>query len=302
MPSELSMVQVRHCVLVADLGSYHLAAAKAARSQPAITKSIQAIENRLGAALFEEGRRTELTPFGAACMPRFRELLAHHDRTATTLADLVRKDQGSLAIAAIVAVAGHWLPSIIRVYAADFPGVQLRLLDDNSQNVERMVLNHEVDFGIASQISADDGLLFEPLWEDSFGVVCSRDHPLAARRSIGWAELADLPLIGTVAHRQLDGYPESSYLAHPSMHVSTMLSLLSLLQENVGVTVLARWAIPRLAEPTLSYVPLVRPTRTRTIGIVRLAHQTPSPAAAEMLERLRVAAAAGTLRSRAIPG
>jgi len=289
MQTELSMAQIRYCLLVAELGSYHLAAVKAGRSQPAITKSIQTIESRLGSALFEAGRRTELTPFGVACLPRFRELLAHHDRTAMTLAGFVRKDQGSLAIATIVAVAGNWLPSIIRGYAADFPGVQLRLLDDNSQNVERMVLNHEVDFGIASQISGEAGLLFEPLWEDNFGIVCGRDHPIAACQSVKWPKIAQLPLIGTVAHRQLDAYPERRYLANPFMQVTTMLSLMSLLQENVGITVMGRLAIPKLAEPALTFVPLVGPTRTRTIGIVRLAHQTPSPAAEEMLTRFRIA-------------
>jgi DNA-binding transcriptional LysR family regulator len=290
MLPELQIAQIRHCLLVADLGSYHMAADKAARSQPAITKSVQAVEARLGAALFEPGRRTELTPFGAACLPRFRELLAHHDRTALALAGLVRKNQGSLTIAAIVAVAGHWLPSVIRGYAADFPGVHLRLLDDNSQNVERLVLNHEVDFGIASRITVSSELLFEPLWKDAFGIVCSRTHPLASRKSIAWSELDKLPLIGTTAHRQLDALPEARYLSRPFMQVTTMLTLLSLLREGVGVTVLGRHAIPQVAEAALAYVPLVRPVRTRVIGIVCLAHQTPSPAAAEMLARLRASA------------
>lgn len=287
MLPELQIAQVRHCLLVADLGSYHLAADKAARSQPAITKSIRAMEARLGAALFEAGRRTELTPFGAACLPRFRELLAHHDRTALALAGLVRKDQGSLTIATIVAVAGHWLPAVIRDYSTEFPGVHLRLLDDNSQNVERLVLNREVDFGLASQITVNSELLFEPLWTDGFGIVCGLTHPLASRKSIAWSEINKLPLIGTTAHRQLDALPEARYLARPFMQVSTMLTLLSLLREGVGVTVLGRHAIPQVAEAALAYVPLVRPARTRMIGIVRLAHQTPSPAASEMLIRLR---------------
>lgn len=294
MVAELSMAQIRHCLLVADSGSYQQAAGKAARSQPAITKSIHALETRLGAALFESGRRTELTPFGAACMPRFRELLAHHDRTAKTLAGFVRKDQGSLSIASIATVAGHWLPSIIGSYAADFPGVELRLLDNSSQGVERMVLNHEVDFGIASQIGAKDELLFEPLWEDTYGIGCSRSHPWASRESIEWSEIERLPLIGTVAHRQLDAYPESKYLARPIVQVSTMLSLLAMLNENLGITVLGRWAIPRLAESALSFVPLVRPARVRTVGILRLARQTPSPAGSEMLRRLRDTAMACT--------
>ncbi|MNR33100.1 LysR substrate binding domain protein [compost metagenome] len=120
--------------------------------------------------------------------------------------------------------------------------------------------------------------------------MCSRSHPLASRESIAWSEIEQLPLIGTTAHRQLDALPEGQFLSHPFMQVSTMLTLLSLLREGVGVTVLGRYAIPQIAQAELTYVPLVRPTRSRAIGIVRLAHQTPSPAASEMLDRIRACA------------
>lgn len=289
-PADLAITQIRHTLLVADLGSFHAAAEKAFRSQPAISKSIQALESRLGAELFEPSRRTVLTPFGSACLPHLRELLAHHDRTWATVSALIRKDEGSLTVAAIAAAAGNWLPAVIRDFSRDFPGVQLRLIDDNSQNVERLVLNHEVDFGVASQIGASDELVFEPLVEDIFGVVCGRTHPLAGAGSLRWSDLASLPLIGTTAHRQLEGTPEHAWLEKPFIQVSTMLTLLSLLREGPGVTVLGRYAVPAIAASELAFVPLAGPRRTRALGIVRRADQSPSPAAHEMLLRLRAKA------------
>ena len=101
--SDLPIMQIRHLLWVADLGSFHAAGEKAFRSQSAITKSIQALELRLGAELLEPGKRTVLTPFGQACATHFRELLAHHDRAQATVSALVRKDAGSLTIAAIAA-------------------------------------------------------------------------------------------------------------------------------------------------------------------------------------------------------
>lgn len=287
---DLPITQVRHCLWVADLGNYGLAADKAARSQPAITKSVQALEARLGAALFEPHRRTVLTPFGQACLPYLRELLAHHDRTASTLSALVRKDGGSLTIASIFAVAGNWLPAAVRGFMADFPRVKVKLLDDNSSNVERMVRNHEIDFGLASPLDVGGEVTFEPLWQDGFGLVCSPGHPLAGRASVRWSELKNLPLIGTTVHRQLGGLPEHRYLERPFMHVSTMFTLLSLLREGVGVTVLGRLAVPPRDRNELAFIPLIAPARTRVVGVVRLTHQSPSPAAQEMLRRLRATA------------
>lgn len=288
--SDLPIMQIRHLLWVADLGSFHAAGEKAFRSQSAITKSIQALELRLGAELLEPGKRTVLTPFGQACATHFRELLAHHDRAQATVSALVRKDAGSLTIAAIAAIAGNWMPQLVSEFIRDFPGVQLQLIDDNSQNVERMVLNHEVDFGIASMIQNSTELSYEPILEDGFGVVCSRAHPLAQRHSMTWSELKDLQLIGTTAHRQLENWSQHQWLAKPFIRVTTMLSLLALIHEGVGVTVLGRYAIPAMLEETLAFVPLVNPQRTRSIGILRQVNQSPSPAAQEMLSRIRARA------------
>lgn len=287
MQMDLPIAQVRHFLLVAEHGGFHAAADKAFRSQPAISKSIQALEERLGGALLEPGRRSLLTPLGRQCLPFLRELVLHHDRTASTVSAFVRKDRGTLTVAAIAAVAGNWLPQLVQGYQQDHPGVAVRLLDDNSRNIERMVLDGEVDFGIGSMVSGTAEIMVEPLVDDPFGLVCSRSHPLAARKRLRWEALQGLPLLGTTAHHQLAQCPEQArWLQQPVMQVSTMLTMLALLEANVGVTVLARLGVPAMLAERLAFVPLVGPQRMRQLGIVRLAGHSLSPAAQDMRERL----------------
>ncbi|AVT14377.1 LysR family transcriptional regulator [Paracidovorax avenae] len=284
---DLPVTQVRHFLLVAEHGGFQAAADKAFRTQPAITKSIQALEERLGGALLEPGRRSVLTPLGRQCLPFLRELVLHHDRTAAAVSAFVRKDRGTLTVAAIAAVAGNWLPGLVSAYLQDHPGVAVRLLDDNSRNVERMVRDGEVDFGVGSLVSEAPEIAFEPLVDDAFGLVCSRRHPLARRRQLRWDELQGLPLLGTTAHHQLAAWPEEArWLQAPVMQVSTMLTMLALLDANVGVTVLARLGVPAMLADRLAFVPLVAPRRERRLGILRLAGQSLSPAAQAMRERL----------------
>ncbi|MEG1456885.1 MAG: LysR substrate-binding domain-containing protein, partial [Comamonas sp.] len=175
-----------------------------------ISKSIQALEERLGGALLEPGRRSLLTPLGRQCLPYLRELVLHHDRTASAVSAFVRKDRGTLTVAAIAAVAGNWLPRLVQGYQQDYPGVSVRLLDDNSRNIERMVLDGEVDFGIGSTVSGTAEIVVDPLVDDPFGLVCSRSHPLAARKRLRWEALQGLPLLGTTAHHQLAAWPEQA--------------------------------------------------------------------------------------------
>ncbi len=287
MQMDLPIAQVRHFLLVAEHGGFHAAADKAFRSQPAISKSIQALEERLGGALLEPGRRSLLTPLGRQCLPFLRELVLHHDRTASTVSAFVRKDRGTLTVAAIAAVAGNWLPQLVQGYQQDHPGVAVRLLDDNSRNIERMVLDGEVDFGIGSMVSGTAEIMVEPMIDDPFGLVCSRSHPLADRKRLRWEALQGLPLLGTTAHHQLAQWPEQArWLQQPVMQVSTMLTMLALLEANVGVTVLARMGVPAMLAERLAFVPLVGPQRMRQLGIVRLAGHSLSPAAQDMRERL----------------
>lgn len=288
------MRQLRHVLLVAEAGSFQAAAALAHRSQPAITKSIQAVEHQLGQLVFERGRRGELTDFGRQCMPSIRELLAHYDRTTEAMAALASGRQGSLVIASVGSLAEHWLPDVVRAFMAEHPDVAVRLYDDNSQNVQRMVLSGEVDFGLGSPVDADARLRCTTVVEDGFGFVCRHDHPLAARRSLPWSALDGQPMIGTTLHRQILDARVLALLRRQMLYAENVSTLIALLRGGVGVTVLADMSIPPWATD-LRIVPLNRPRLRRRISIMQLSGRTPSPVAALVLARLM--SRAGTKRS-----
>ncbi|MDQ8035275.1 MAG: LysR family transcriptional regulator [Bordetella sp.] len=278
---ELSVNHYRHFLLVAELRSFGQAAERAHRSQPALSLSIREMEQRLGQALFERGSRVALTAYGRECLPLARELVAHHERVAAALGGLARNETGVLRLATVATVATHWLPELVARYRARFPGVRLRLYDDNSEGVERMVLAGEAELAVCSRVSQDPRLHFEPLLRDAFGLVCHAGHPLARRKSLAWAEIAPLPLVGTVAHRPV--------------FVSNMMSLLAMLARGEGVTVLARLGVP--PDSALAFVPLRAPRIERELGLCWLAGQTLSPAAMQMAELLRAHAHAQSGRA-----
>ncbi|HYG45431.1 MAG TPA: LysR family transcriptional regulator [Bordetella sp.] len=286
---DLSVQHYRHFLLVAELRSFRAAAARACRSQPALSLSIKEMEHRLGQPLFERGSRVVLTRFGQECLPLARELVEHHERVAGAMGGLARNEAGLLALASVATVATHWLPELVATYRQQYPGVALRIFDDNSEGVERMVLAGEVELGVCSPVTRDRRLEFEPLLRDAFGLVCHKGHPLAQRKSVTWREIAPLPLVGTVAHRQLAGYPQAAFMMERQVFVSNMMSLLAMLERGVGVTVLARLGVPP-DSPGLAFVPLARPRIERQLGIMRLAGRALSPAAASMQALLRTKA------------
>ncbi|RZS85121.1 LysR family transcriptional regulator [Pigmentiphaga kullae] len=299
MLAEIPIAQLRVFLHVLDAKSYRVAADKVLRSQPAVSKIIQLLEEKLGAPLFEADRRTTPTAFGKVCEPLARELVKHHDRIVETLLSQSRQHAGTLTLASIGSFATNWVPALIKDFIGRHPGAAVRLIDDNSENIHRMVLSGEVDFGLSSEISITPGLDFIPLMTDAFGLVCHASHPLARRGRLEWSVLADLPLIGTTAHRELNGTPEAKWLDHCWFHVSNMMTLSAMLSSQVGVTILPRLAVPAFAKD-LRFVPLVRPGRHRRIGIVKVKSQTLPPLAQAMEQELMAYAALhGNVRPKA---
>ena len=72
----MTLVQLRHLLLLAETGSFSRSSALLFITQPALSRSIQALEAELGQPLFDRvGRRSELTPFGRRAVERARDLV-----------------------------------------------------------------------------------------------------------------------------------------------------------------------------------------------------------------------------------
>ena len=79
----MTLVQLRHLISLAQTGSFSKSADALFLTQPALSRSIRALEDELGQPLFDRiGRRSELTPFGREVVERARQLVRRGRRPA----------------------------------------------------------------------------------------------------------------------------------------------------------------------------------------------------------------------------
>ncbi len=84
----MSLDQIRSFVAVAETGAVVRAAARLHLSQPPLTRRIRALEDELGAPLFERlPRGMRMTPAGEAFLPHARQVLAAVDAAARAVSD-----------------------------------------------------------------------------------------------------------------------------------------------------------------------------------------------------------------------
>jgi DNA-binding transcriptional LysR family regulator len=76
----MTLVQLRHLLSLAQTGSFSKSASALFLTQPALSRSIRALETELGQTLFDRiGRHSELTPYGREAVERARDVVLAAD-------------------------------------------------------------------------------------------------------------------------------------------------------------------------------------------------------------------------------
>ncbi len=120
--------QLRQFVAVAEHLHFGRAAASLHISQPPLSRSIQDLEARLGAKLFERTRRkVELTPAGAWYLEEARQVIARLERASREVAERAAGGAGALRIGFVTIADYSVLPGLLSRFKAAHPGVSLSL-------------------------------------------------------------------------------------------------------------------------------------------------------------------------------
>ncbi len=212
----MDLRQLRCFAAVAEARSLAGAARGLAVSQPALTKTIQALEADLGFKLFERrSRGVILTALGEALYTRSQLILAEVARTRSELSALRRTQGGEIHIGALRAAANTRLPDAVMRFSNQRPDLRLKVEVDQNTSLISNLARGRFDF-VVGVGESDLGALkldYEPLWTDALVVVTRAGHPLHQGRGevgITPAELARqtwiMPDSGTPYRRRLDDY------------------------------------------------------------------------------------------------
>lgn len=271
-------------------------------SQSALSRRIDKLENALGVKLFERTtRRVRLTVAGRTFAPRVDQLLNDLDDALSGISHHVGR-YARVTVACVPSAAYYFMPAVIARYKALHPEVHIRLTDTSAGAVCAAVLDGQADFGLSFSGRLDADIEFEWLIEESYVAACRRDHPLAQRQRVSWADFYTwnyISLDKVSGNRLLLDQALAHILpARPSVcetrHVTTLLGMV---EAGLGIAAVPEMAMPGATHPLLTRVPLVEPDVVRRVGIIRRRGRTLSPAAAaleRMVREMKSAQEAGT--------
>jgi DNA-binding transcriptional LysR family regulator len=288
----IDLDQLRTFVAVAEAQSLTRATDTLHLSLPAVSRRLSALEEELGVALLARStRRVALTQTGREFLPRARRLLDELEESLLGIRETAARRRGLVTIACIPTAAYYFLPATLADFARRFPNVRVRVMDLSADGVVDAVATGGAEFGIGMEGAVHAEVEFRALRRDPFVLACRRDHPLAKKRGLTWADLQDETLVGVsrrsgnrlILDRALLPRGIQPNWRYEAEHLSTSLGLV---EAGLGVAVVPRLALPRDPHPILVARPLTEPKIERATGVVLRRGAVPGPAARALLDLL----------------
>lgn len=168
---------------VAQTGNLLEAANRLGRTQSAVSMTLKQLEEHVGDRLFLSDRKNRLTPLGEQVFALSQTQLRLFDETIRAIEASAKAPKGFIRIASVPSVAGLVFPNVIETMTKRHPSLKIELRDTDTEQVTYALFHGQADLGVASGQIAMNGIRQTPLFTDRFGLICSREHPLASQDS-----------------------------------------------------------------------------------------------------------------------
>ncbi len=192
----INIKQIQHFIVVAKELHYRRAAQVANVPQPALSRSIQALETELGVQLLaRNNRRVTLTAAGQEFLDGAHQLIASMSTTVNSTKRVGRRESGGLRIGySYIAMCG-FLPGLIRAFEREHPDIPLETLSGQSAQLLESLCHDELDFNFMTKPFGYHELQTTTIQSDRFLVALNSKHPLAAQQEMSVSELSEQKIL-----------------------------------------------------------------------------------------------------------
>lgn len=231
---------------VAKCGSISKTATMNYTSQPAISRSIKALENELNTKLFYRTKKgIELTEKG-------KELFFYVEQSYNSLVTAERMmleteslDKGKLSIGIPSHIASFYLFNAIDDFHKQYPNIEITLISKSTSALLELLRSHEIDFMIDSEPInfQDDSITVKHLKNFSNTFVSSYDFDISKIKKL--KDLENMPVIlpikGTSNRTDLDEYLiKNKCTLNNIINIHTSEVIIGAVKRNLGIGYILR--------------------------------------------------------------
>lgn len=283
---------------IAEAGSIIRGAERAHLALAAASTRVRHMEDSLGAALLVRTRRgVEPTQAGRTLLQHARIILAQTERLREDLGAYAGGLAGQVRVLSNTNALTEFLPETLSSFLAAHPQVSIDLEERLSDEIVGLIAEGVGDIGIVAGTVDAGRLTTYPFRSDRFVLVVARNHPLAARTVIDFAEVLDHDFVGldraSALQRFLAGKAER--IGRPlrlRVQLRSFDAVCRLVECNVGVGIVPETTARRAAKGmAIKAVALADPWALRELTICIRDFDALPPYARQLVEHMRAAPA-----------
>lgn len=290
----MKLTQLSELLAIVEHGSLRSAARRLGVPQPALTRSIRALEKELGIALFErDAGGMRLTAMGKLFHGRAGAIVHEVQKAHDEIAQTRGEGQGTVTVGMSIMPHVQMLPKALPAFRARYPKVRLQVIEGLFPDIESRLRDGTIDLylGAAPRARPSPGLNIQLLFENTRAVVGRKGHPLRGARSLAdlanaqWATTsidynADTDLRELFAHH---GLPAPTL----SLQVRSAMSLMvGLAYSDLLALLPIQWKDFPLTQHVLQVIPVVEPLPAPAIVLMRRPDLPLTPAAEYFVDLL----------------
>ncbi len=271
----------RHLVqlsVVVETGSFQAAADQLGITQPALSRNLKLLENRLNAAVFRrEGRRSVPTVLGLRLANNGLAIRLAEEHASALASQASAGMAGELRIGATPIISGRFLTDAIAEFVQKNPDCRVEMRTGSGHELHGLFDRGQIDliFGPQSLDETADSLDFQLLTDDRVGVMCRADHDLVGKENVTPKDLESQAWLAHFRHSLMHQQTEMSLVAAGlkrlkfAFETESIRSVFEIVAKTDLVTAMPRITSAPYLDDKLVFLPFDRPQFHRPIGYVQ---------------------------------
>lgn len=192
----LDLRQLRTLVAIRESGSLVEAANRLHLTQSALSHQLRDLEDGLGLPmLVRKSRPLRFTPAGERLLALAEEVLPAVRSAERDIARLRGGQAGRLTLAIECHSCFDWLMPALAQFRTHWPEVEQDFQSGFQADAQQQLLTRELDLVITADPGSQAGLCHVPLFAYESRLIVGKQHPLATRRCVDPADLANETLV-----------------------------------------------------------------------------------------------------------
>lgn len=244
----MELRHLRYFVAVADELNFRKAAERLNVTRPALSKQIKDLEEETGLHLLERDTvSVALTDAGSVFLVEARAILSDVEQAVALAREAQDGRRGELRIGSAGQISSGFLPEALRAFRGTFPDVEVSFVEMTPPEQLEALAKNEIHLGFAYGRDTENvpGMSSLLLVRSTFGVSMSKDHALAARRSVRLEDLIDQTVLSVgdekhSTHRRdiLGMFSEAGLSPQATRQIVGFESLLTMIAADQGISFL----------------------------------------------------------------